>query len=77
MADDIVTRLREVTVMSWDGDEVADPLTTEAADEIEWLRFELAGVRRHFLQVDAALSDIQHLTSDRNVLHRIKEARRG
>ena len=49
----------------------------DAADEIQRLRDELAGVRRHFLQVEAALSDIEHLTSDRNVLHRIKEARRG
>lgn len=38
MADDIVTRLRDKTVMDWEGDEVTDPLCDEAADEIERLR---------------------------------------
>ena len=37
MADDIVTRLMNVTEMSWEGDEVTDPLCQEAADEIERL----------------------------------------
>jgi hypothetical protein len=44
VADDIVTRLREVTDLSWDGDEVTDPLCNEAADEIERLRAELGTV---------------------------------
>jgi hypothetical protein len=35
---DIVARLLDVTEMSWDGDEVTDPLCEEAAAEIEWLR---------------------------------------
>jgi hypothetical protein len=38
MPDDIVTRLRDVTEMSWDGDEITDPLCGQAADEIERLR---------------------------------------
>lgn len=29
--DDIVARLRDVTEMNWDGDEVVDPLCEEAA----------------------------------------------
>jgi hypothetical protein len=36
--DDIVTRLRYVTVLSWDGDEITDELAEEAAAEIERLR---------------------------------------
>jgi hypothetical protein len=38
VAKDIVKRLRDVTEMSWDGDEITDPLCSEAADEIERLR---------------------------------------
>ena len=38
MTDDIVTRLRDVTVMNWEGDEVTDPLCKEAANEIRRLR---------------------------------------
>jgi hypothetical protein len=41
VADDIVTRLRDVTEMSWDGDEITDPLCGQAADEIERLRAEV------------------------------------
>lgn len=39
---DIVKRLRDVTEMSWDGDEVTNPLCAEAADEISVLRTALA-----------------------------------
>jgi len=35
---DIVERLRDVIEMSWDGEEVTDPLCEEAAAEIERLR---------------------------------------
>jgi hypothetical protein len=35
---DIVKRLNAVTEMSWDGDEVTDPLCEEAANEIMRLR---------------------------------------
>ena len=38
MSDDIVTRLQDVTVMNWEGDEVTDPLCKEAANEIRRLR---------------------------------------
>jgi hypothetical protein len=38
----IVTRLRDVTFMDWEGEEITDPLCDEAADEIEQLRAALA-----------------------------------
>jgi len=45
VAKDIVKRLRDVTEMSWDGDEITDPLCSEAADEIERLRQEINELR--------------------------------
>jgi hypothetical protein len=77
MPDDIVTRLHKSCYCSPTAPLDHSCLAFAAADEIERLRHEMAGVRRYFLQMEAALSDIEHLTSDRNVLHRIKEARRG
>jgi hypothetical protein len=41
VAEDIVTRLRDVTVLSWDGDEITDELAEEAAAKIERLQEEL------------------------------------
>jgi len=69
MADDIVTRLRQV--MSFDRGliPVVDPLAAEAVNEIERLRHQVD-------RFDTALDDIAHLTDDLQVHHRIKEARR-
>jgi hypothetical protein len=71
---DLVASLREsakwikdVEHESWF--ETAD-LQTEAADEIERLRYQME-------RLCVALDDISHLTTDRQVLHRVKEARRG
>lgn len=38
MAEDIATRLADMTVMSWDGDEITHPLCEEAVNEINRLR---------------------------------------
>jgi hypothetical protein len=68
MDDDIVTRLRivdHVYTEPW-----SQALMDEAADEIERLRHVVD-------RFNAALDDITHLTEDRQVLHRIEEARRG
>jgi len=68
MDDDIVNRLRivdHVYTEPW-----SQALMDEAADEIERLRHVVD-------RFNAALDDITHLTEDRQVLHRIEEARRG
>jgi hypothetical protein len=74
VADDIVTRLRELQqecrtkwldgTVGWLWTEAGD-----AADEIERLRYVVD-------RLNAALDDISHLTADHNVRHRIDEARR-
>jgi hypothetical protein len=71
MADDIVTRLRNSCAHVCDRceRENAYGVGDEAADEIERLRHALD-------RQNVALDDITHLTTDRSVLHRIKEARR-
>ena len=70
MANDIVTRLQDATVMNWEGDEVTDPLCKEAANEIKRLRHRVD-------RLNAALDDVAAVTTDKGILHRIKEARRG
>jgi len=67
---DIVARLLDVTEMSWDGDEVTDPICKEAANEIKRLRHRVD-------RLNAALDDVVAVTADKGILHRIKEARRG
>ena len=49
---------------------VGHPLMVAAAGEIEQLRHVVD-------RLNAALDDVTHLTVDRQVLHRIEEARRG
>ena len=67
MDDDIVLDLRFHIGAVQDRWDIA--LYQRAADEIEQLR--------HIVdRLNAALDDITYLTEDRQVLHRIKEARR-
>ncbi len=63
--DDIVERLRRCP-------EQFPPYSvrTDAAAEIERLR-------RRVERFNIALADLEHLSTERAVLHRIKEARRG
>lgn len=63
----LVDRLRLVNPYS--GSQVLK-VCRDAADEIERLRHEMG-------RLGAALDDITHLTADYQVLHRIREARRG
>ena len=68
MADDIVTRLRIIHCFADDLTPCGTCLICQAADEIERLRYSVQ-------RLSVAMDDISHLTDDRNVLHRIKEAR--
>ena len=70
MADDIVTRLQDVSITNWDGDEVTDPLCAEAADEIERLRDQLWAARtgKALLQLEEANAEIERLQAENNAM---------
>lgn len=74
VGDVLVDRLRLVNPYS--GSQVLK-VCRDAADEIERLRAEVDLKGYRVDRLNAALDDITHLTEDRQVLHRIKEARRG
>jgi hypothetical protein len=88
--DDIVERLRnwdDGRVSThyegcWDSHPVCAMLLAADAieardDNIERLRAEIERLRRRVERFNIALADLEHLTTERAVLHRIKEARRG
>jgi hypothetical protein len=66
VAEDIVERLRCTYT-----DDGCDQCTFCLA------RAEIERLRHTVDRLNAALDDITHLTSDRQILHRMKEARRG
>jgi PAS domain-containing protein len=80
VTDDIVTRLRErqrELEFWWPDDDPPLTWVGEAADEIQRLRAELEQLRYEMERLSVALDDISHLTTDRQVQHRINEAHRG
>ena len=69
-ADDIVSRLWQYTPEAQNSPMQTRILLNDAATEIERLRYQME-------RLSVTLDDISHLTTDRQVQHRIKEARRG
>jgi hypothetical protein len=61
VADDIVTRLRDVTVLSWDGEQITDELAGEAADEIERLDREIIRRDGIILELRAEIARLEQV----------------
>jgi hypothetical protein len=75
--DDIVDRLTTLLWTMKDAGRLQDKNTVaDAIADIERLRYQMERLRHQMERLSVALEDISHLTEDRQVQHRIKEARR-